>query len=157
MTGACRGDEITKLTVDNVKDYGEEIIVKIPDTKTIVSKMYLIGGAFAEVIRKYSKLRPTNAETNRYLLNYQNGKCTVQVVGKHKIARMPKDIATYLNLKDPKDYTGHSFRRTSTTILADSGAGIEEIKRHGNWKSNTVAEGNFLSFFIYWYLYLFIF
>ncbi|KAJ8911221.1 hypothetical protein NQ315_014933 [Exocentrus adspersus] len=36
-------------------------------------------------------------------------------------------------------YTGHCFRRSSTSILADSGADLLTIKRHGGWKSNTVA------------------
>ena len=40
-----------------------------------------------------------------------------------------------------QEYTGHSFRRTSATILAGSGANITEIKRLGGWKSTKVAEG----------------
>lgn len=35
---------------------------------------------------------------------------------------------------------GHSFRRTSTSLLADTGADMLAIKRHGGWKSSTVAE-----------------
>lgn len=35
---------------------------------------------------------------------------------------------------------GHAFRRTSTAILANTGANIETIKRHGGWKSASVAE-----------------
>ena len=43
---------------------------------------------------------------------------------------------------------GHSFRRTSTTTLADAGASTNQIKRHGGWKSTSsaeryVAESNF--------------
>jgi hypothetical protein len=39
-------------------------------------------------------------------------------------------------------YTGHSFRRTSATLLANaSGTDILDLKRHGGWKSGTVAEG----------------
>lgn len=36
---------------------------------------------------------------------------------------------------------GHSFRRTSATLLADAGADLFTLKRHGGWKSNSVAEG----------------
>lgn len=35
---------------------------------------------------------------------------------------------------------GHTFRRTSTTTLANAGADLLQIKRFGGWKSNTVAE-----------------
>lgn len=55
---------------------------------------------------------------------------------------MPKHIAIFLNLEEPHLYTGHSFRRTSATVLmADAGADIVTLKRHGGWKSSTVAEG----------------
>lgn len=54
---------------------------------------------------------------------------------------MPCKIANYLKLPKATTYTGHSFRRTSATLLADSGANMTTIKRHGGWKSSTVAEG----------------
>lgn len=54
---------------------------------------------------------------------------------------MPCKIANYLKLPNATTYTGHSFRRTSATLLADSGANMTTIKRHGGWKSSTVAEG----------------
>lgn len=38
-------------------------------------------------------------------------------------------------------FTGHSFRRTSATLLVDAGADITELKRHGGWRSNATAEG----------------
>lgn len=54
---------------------------------------------------------------------------------------MPREIAKYLKLENPELYTGHSFRRTSASLLADSGADMAQIKRHGGWKSDAVAEG----------------
>jgi integrase len=50
-------------------------------------------------------------------------------------------FATYLNLPDPKSYTGHCLRRSSATLLADSGGDITDLKRHGGWRSGTIAEG----------------
>lgn len=76
-----------------------------------------------------------------FFLNYQNGQCTKQPIGINKFGKMPQIIASYLKLLDPQSYTGHTFRRTSTTLLADSGADIITLKRHGGWKSNTVTEG----------------
>ena len=38
-------------------------------------------------------------------------------------------------------YTGHCFRRSSATLLVDAGGDITTLKRHGGWKSTTVAEG----------------
>jgi integrase len=57
------------------------------------------------------------------------------------IGNLPKMIAKHIGLPNCVLFTGHCFRRTSATWLADSGADIMKIKRHGGWKSNSVAEG----------------
>lgn len=54
---------------------------------------------------------------------------------------MPKKITAFLKKENPDSYSGHSFRRTSATLLIDAGADITELKRHGHWKSTSVAEG----------------
>ncbi|KAJ8983545.1 hypothetical protein NQ317_006590 [Molorchus minor] len=54
---------------------------------------------------------------------------------------MPTDIVRFLKLPNSELYTGHCFRRTSASLLADSGANLCTIKRHGGWKSSSVAEG----------------
>lgn len=64
----------------------------------------------------------------------------LQHVGKGKLVSILKDIAKFLNLPDVADYTGHAYRRTSATLLVDQGADLITLKRHGGWKSNTVAE-----------------
>lgn len=63
------------------------------------------------------------------------------MVGKNTFGQIPFKIATYLKLPTPKDYTGHCFRRSSATLLANAGEDILNIKRHAGWKSTTVAEG----------------
>ena len=37
-------------------------------------------------------------------------------------------------------YTSHAFHRSSATFLANAGADINVLKRHGGWKSTSVAE-----------------
>lgn len=37
--------------------------------------------------------------------------------------------------------SGHSFRRTSATILANNGADLETIMRHGRWRNGSCARG----------------
>jgi Phage integrase family len=127
--------------IDQVKDEGDEITVTIPDTKTKVSKKYSLDREYADIVRRYMKLRPKQASNKRFFLQYRNGSCTVQVIGKNNIATMPKEIAKFLQLKDAESYTGHSLRRSSATIVADSGAGIDMLKRLGDWKSSGSAEG----------------
>ena len=86
-------------------------------------------------------LRPEACKSQYFFVNYYCGKCTVQNVGINKFGNMGKQIATYLNLPDPQSYTGHCFRRSSATMLVDAGGDITSLKRHGGWKSTTVAEG----------------
>ncbi|XP_043481889.1 uncharacterized protein LOC122510983 isoform X2 [Leptopilina heterotoma] len=65
----------------------------------------------------------------------------VKVIGKNKIAKVPQKIAQFLKLEDYKNYTGHSFRRSSATILVDAGANMTTLRRLGGWKSDAVAQG----------------
>lgn len=142
IAGACRRDELVKMKLDDMQDIGSAIIVNVPDTKTGVDRVFTISGNdnYLETIRKYINLRP-NCDHNRLLINYNSEKCTKQPVGVNKIGKIPSQIATFLNLLDPRGYTGHSFRRTSATLLVDSGGDITSLKRHGGWKSTKVAEG----------------
>lgn len=73
-------------------------------------------------------------------MRYEKGKCVNQPVGKNTFYRMPSIIARFLNLPNPELYTGHAFRRTSATLLANTGADILSLKRHGGWKSSAIAE-----------------
>lgn len=140
VIGLCRGDELTNIKCSHVKDTGEYFIVKIPYTKTKVPKTNVIDGEYTHIIRKYMSLRPPDATTDRFFMQYRNGRCVNQVIGKNNIAKFPKEIAKFLHLENPESYTGHSYRRTGATIAADAGASMEQMKRMGPWISPTVCE-----------------
>ncbi|XP_051164650.1 uncharacterized protein LOC127283675 [Leptopilina boulardi] len=129
--GACRGGELCNLIVDDVKDIGSSFLIKIPDTKTHRPRSFVIESEDYQLVKKYMDLRPKDVKTSRFFLNYQKGRCTQQVIGKNKIGHMPQKIARYLGLEEPESYTGHSFRRSSTTMLAERGADMLSIKNHG--------------------------
>lgn len=77
-----------------------------------------------------------------FLLPTRTGNvCTVQVVGKNTLAKVPSIIAKFLGKDNVNAYTGHCLRRTSATLLVDAGGDILSLKRHGGWKSTSVAEG----------------
>lgn len=138
--GALRIDELTNITIDDIIDYGNLFLAKIPKTKTKISKSFTIQNSYYGIVKHYFSLRPSKVNHRRAFLNYQRGKCTVQAIGKNKFALMPKQIAIFLNLENPELYTGHSFRRSSTTLLADADVDITTIKQHSCWKSNKSAE-----------------
>lgn len=147
MAGACRKAELTFLPVENVIDEGSHFRVDIPPSKTKVIRQCAITTGdientnLVEILRKYIKLRPQILKHNRFFVKYANGKCTRNPVGINTFSSLPKVIAQFLGLSNPVLYTGHCFRRSSATFLADSGADLLKLKRHGGWKSSSVAEG----------------
>jgi hypothetical protein len=117
------------------------VITNITDTKTHTDRTFVVTNESYVLYRKYRTLRPSNALSDRLFLRYAKGRCFNQNIGINIIGQIPSKIAQFLGKNDPKRYTGHSFRRTSATLLADSGGNITCIKRHGGWKSTSVAEG----------------
>lgn len=134
------------MTLNDIEDKRDVIIINIPDSKNKTRRTFTIINDTDKnidclgIIRKYVNLRPKNVDHRRLFLRYEVGKCVNQVVGKNTLGKVPYNIAKYLNLDNPESYTGHSFRRTSATLLADTGADVLALKRHGGWRSSTVAE-----------------
>ncbi|XP_045470783.1 uncharacterized protein LOC123678054 [Harmonia axyridis] len=146
VAGGCRIGELVTMTVDDVEDRGSVLVIQIPDTKTYKKRVFtVVNGtnkvAALDIFRKYRNLRPSKVDHKRLFINYKNEKCTVQPVGVNTFSKMPVTIAKYLGLSDAEQYTGHSFRRSSATLLANSGADLTVLKRHGGWRSSSVAEG----------------
>lgn len=100
--------------------------------------MYIIDGEFAKIILK-NETSSTECSNESLLLTISHRyKCVNQVTGKNSIAKIPKEMAKFLELPEPDTYTGHSYRRSATTIAADNGATIDDLKRLDLWKSNGV-------------------
>lgn len=147
IAGACRREELYNMKINDIEDKGAFIIVNIPDTKTHISRTFTITNQgnetvnYLEFYKKYLALRPKQAKSAHLFLAMRDGKVTNQVVGRNTIGSWPSKIAQCLKLPDPSTYTGHAFRRSSATILANQGIDILGLKRHGGWRSSSVAEG----------------
>lgn len=133
--GACRREELSKIETNNVEDLEKALLVNIPDSKTKTIRQFVIGGSFYNICKKYLALRPPNADNNRLFLNYQRGKCTKQPVGINKFGSLACQVASFLDLPNPASYTGHCLRKSSATILVDSGPAITPVKQHGRRRS----------------------
>jgi integrase len=145
VSGACRCCELTNLKISDVEDRGAYLIVSIPDTKTGVSRKFtILEEGFSintvEKCRKYMFLRPKKLSIERFFLRYAKQKCTSQPVGINTLSKVPSIVASFLNLANAEAYTGHCMRRTATTLLANGGANLTTIKRHGGWRSSAIAE-----------------
>lgn len=130
------------MTIDTIEDVGSILVVNIPDTKTYCERTFTISNLeYIDIYRRYKSVRPSHTSSNRLFLKYAKGKCVNQHVGVNKMGEIPSLIAKWLGKEMFKSYTGHCFRRTSATLLADAGGDLISIKRHGGWKSSSVAEG----------------
>ncbi|KAG4065945.1 hypothetical protein HA402_010299 [Bradysia odoriphaga] len=143
--GICvslRTDEFPRITMNDIEKHSDLFLVAIGKTKTKIARSFTINGGFARIVHKYMDLRPERLQSqDRFFTNYQKGKCTLQFIGKNKFASMPRKVAEFLKLPKPERYIGHSFRRTSATFLANSGADMETIMRHGGWHNESCAKG----------------
>ena len=126
--------------MENVQDHKSFLFITLPKTKTKIVRIFTVVGEFYTIAKRYMEIRPKNSKTNRFFLTYRTGKCVLQPLGINKVGSVPQEIAKFLKLENPHLYTGHAFRRSSATILVDAGGDITTLKRHGGWKSNTVAE-----------------
>jgi len=145
ISGACRQHEWLNLQVDDVKDLGKCLNVTVYSSKTNSKRQFVISPGndinFVDIVKKYMALRPPNCFHNRFFIQHIKGKCTPQPIGINRMSACPASIAEFLGLPNPRGYTGHCFRRSSYTLLADTGADVLALKRHGGSKSSTVAEG----------------
>jgi integrase len=144
--GACRRDDLIRLSLDDVEDNGRFLVVFLRDGKTHRSRSFTITNENCKfdpctIYRKYADLRPKHMESRRLFVAYRNQRCYAQHVGCHTISGIPKLVAKYLKLKNPEEYTGHGLRRSSATMLVESGGDLLTLKRHGGWLSSNVAEG----------------
>jgi hypothetical protein len=117
----------------NIKD--DMIVINIPTSKNGCKngssrKFVVMQVLWMEIVKKYLKMRST-PDMPRLFISIRNGKATRQNIGHNTIGEMPKKIAIYLNLPNPRSYTGHCFRRTSATILAPRGGNTLQLKQHG--------------------------
>jgi len=149
LCGGMRPAELTFLQWEHItEESASSIFVNIPKSKTDKAQ---VGWKFTvrkdptewkcplSLLSNYKKRVP---ETNgRLFVQYHNGKYTKQVRGKNWFNELPQRMATFLKKEEPKRWTGHAIRRTTATLLADSGVSLTNLKRAGRWKSDSVAEG----------------
>lgn len=144
VLGACRRHELCNLTVNDLEDKLDMLLVRLPISKTDRPRLFVVTDDFYQIYKRYANLRPKHVTTTRFFLNYRNGKCSQQVIGINSFGSMPKSVAIFLKLHDPKSYTGHTFRRTSATLLAESSAELLIRRKPGEWKwkSNQFSESD---------------
>jgi hypothetical protein len=139
--GACRREELVNITIDDIEFKQDLITVSIPRTKNYLPRLFTITDErWIFLTTKYFNLRPQKVTHRRFFLTFRQGKCVNSPIGINTMGKISKEIASFLRLPNLELYTGHCFRRSSATHLANHGGSLLTIKRHGDWKSSTVAE-----------------
>jgi len=142
--GTCRISDITYLEFSQVHVQEDKVTIEINRAKSAASE------AHAEFIIPRSEgvdpvalfkayITAQSDTTGRFWRHYQHGRWT-SPMGHNTLAETATRIAIALKLPEPKRYTGHCFRRTSATALANAGVTLMELKRAGGWNSDTVCQ-----------------
>lgn len=122
LSGALRKCEIYDLKFGDVKHLEGAFLISIPKSRANTTGSFVVTTPkdsanpvnYYAYLERYHRLRlALEPTTDPYIMQVRNGKCTRQRVGTHSIARIPKMVATYLGLENPKSFTGHSFKRSS--------------------------------------------
>lgn len=73
----------------------------------------------------------------RLFKTFNGKKFSKQPMGIRTICKVPQSVAAFLNISG--NFSGHCFRRSCATILAEQGATSTQLKTLMNWKSDTTA------------------
>lgn len=142
VSGCCRRKELTDLTMQNVKEVDNVLLITIPYTKTYVERSFTVVGEFYNICKRYLDLRlKVEATSDRLFLTLRGGKFINIPVGIHTVGSIPKVVASFLKLPEPERYTSHCIRRTSATIYVEAGASESQLLSFGKWKSSSAARG----------------
>lgn len=146
--GSCRRVELKDMSLDQMvfSDNPNGVLITLPRTKTDVIRQFVVGEGdrdginLINVVKSYAALRPSDMDSQRFFTTYRNGVCVRQLIGIHALGGYPKAIATFLNLPNPSTYTGHCYRRSGVSLMAESGATLADMRRHCGWMNEGMAE-----------------
>ncbi|KAK4885302.1 hypothetical protein RN001_001573 [Aquatica leii] len=72
MCAACRREELTKMTIEDIQDRGDVLIITIPDNKTKKPRTScMTEPTWIKIIQKYKHLRPPLVQTQRFFVLFR--------------------------------------------------------------------------------------
>ncbi|XP_044747907.1 longitudinals lacking protein, isoforms H/M/V isoform X1 [Coccinella septempunctata] len=122
VAGSMSRIELSYITIDDIEDSGSTISFTINDPDSLFPRVARIIDEgedtlnYAYYYRKYAALRPIHTAHRRFFVNYRDGKCSANVVGQNTFGKIPSAVAKFLNLPNPKMYTGYCFKSTCKSL-----------------------------------------
>lgn len=129
MHADCNFNDNRLIRLNMVNDLGTEIVVRIPEKgNEDLLRVYHISGEFCAIVRKYLRLRAmSKIKTAKFLVPFAGGKCCPGAMGKKTFAKMAQQIARFLKLENPENYTKDSFRMIPSKFI-DKGVTCSETE-----------------------------
>jgi len=135
---------VIKITIENVKiNKDGRVELRFEHKRKYMNPgfTFYVPEMYTPLFEKYMRELETIDKKSRFLKNHlMLDLKRTQNTGYIKVSNMIKKACSILGL-DPKGYTGHCMWRSAATNLADNGVSFVNLKRHGQWRSDSVVEG----------------
>jgi integrase len=155
FTGGLRTTELKNLKFKNLSDSPAGVWVDYTPAKQrgeVKTSRFLVpvnpespGTCYASHLRAYlsavNKSLGNKVDTDLvlFLKCLKGGGFSKVPMGINRLYKIPGEVAAQLKLEDPTKYTGHSFRRSSATQMANTGATSTDLRRFYHWKNDSTA------------------
>ena len=114
------------------RDRPQKVTIRAADRQDLPKKVHTFFCP-AKIIAEYIQLRPEIEVNEEQFLIFENG----LPLKSSQFRNVLRELLAKLDL-DPDIYDTHSFRIGRATDLLKFGMSVENIKKIGRWKSNTV-------------------
>lgn len=112
----------------------------IPETIADI-RLHDIVMAYKFALSQYLLENHENVTNQPFFRRVGTEECFVKTAcGVAALGSFAKRIAIFLGKKNPESYTGHCFRRSAATNLAENGATVELMNKMGRWTANGMAD-----------------
>ena len=121
------GAHIIVTCAKNMQNSGQYHVVQLPELKNVL---------ICPVLALKNMLKKRDIVSDQPLFQIHTKKGIVPLIASNACSILKTCIATMgLN---PSHFTFHSFLRSGASLAFDSNVALENIKQHGNWKSEAV-------------------
>jgi hypothetical protein len=151
ISTVARTGDIVEQTWEHVRRINEGYIFGVfrfkndKGEKGDFQDVLITNNVFVDAIDTYIKLFKEEWKCGRFFMYFDKNKQPKKngQVGHNRFAELPSKVAVALGYTDAESklYTGHSFRRTAASLLAESGLSMILLKIAGNWSSDKAAQG----------------
>lgn len=146
VAGALRRSELVALDFEDLDFVEQGLVVRVRRSKTdqegageLVGIPKAISAEICPVraMEHWFTKNVPEAGSPVFVSVRKGGKLTGLRLSDRSVANLVKQVAARAGL-DPRKYSGHTLRATLATAASAAGAPVQDIKRHGRWRSSEI-------------------